>query len=418
MSALFGGIGSALGNPVYRRFWASNAICMIGRWFHRVAVGWLTWELTESTSWLGAVAFADTFPMVVLSIVGGAIADRVGYLRVMRVTQVATLCIAALFATLTLSGHITIWLVLILTVFYGSLEALTVPARVSMVHRLVPQRDLAPAIALASATFNAARVVGPAISGPLILWVGTGPVIAIGALSFLQFFLVLLTLPAGDATGDHRLSGDLAKDIWSGIRYVLLHPGIRFLMILLGASGLLIRPFIELLPGFSARVFGLGPDGLAILLSSIGIGAMCSCMWLAQRGETAGLTRLVTAGLLISGAALFLFTLTGHIWLAGPVLTVVGFFLLVGGVGSQTLIQNAVESGVRARVMSLFVVISWGLPALGALAMGWIAEFLGLQATIGAGAAMTFAVWLWARRRGPQLAPDLENVDVGGGEGR
>lgn len=414
---MFGGISRALSDRVYRRYWAGNAISTLGRWFHRVAVAWLTWEVTESTSWLGIVAFADTFPMVVFSIFGGAIADRIGYLRVMRVAQFATACVAALFAILALSGQITIGLIVVLTVFHGSLEALTVPARMSMVNRLVQKRDLSAAIALGSATFNAARFLGPALSGALILWVGIGWVITIGALAVFQFYLVLLTIRVGEAAGNRRLSFDLFNDIWIGIRYVLLHPGIRFLMVLLGASGLMIRPFMELLPGFSAQVFGLGPEGLATLLSSIGFGAMCSCMWLAQRGETAGLTRLVTAGLLVSGVALLLFTLTDQIWLAALFLTMVGFFMLVGGVGSQTLIQNSVESGMRARVMSLYVVISWGLPAIGALAMGWIAEFVGLQAIVGVGAALTFAVWLWARRRGPELAPGLENIDREDGDG-
>ena len=411
LSAVFGGIGQALGNPVFRLFWASNTVSTIGRWFHRMAVGWLTWELTESTSWLGIIAFADSFPMVVFSIIGGAVADRLGYLRIMRVCQLATSCVAALFAALALGGLITIEMVLVLSVIFGSLEALTIPPRMSVVHSLVPQRDLSAAIALGSATFNAARIIGPAIAGALIIWASIGVVIAIGAVAFSQFFVVLLFIRVDESGHDRTPSGGLIRDIMKGVDYVVRHPGIRFLLVLLGATGLLLRPLIELVPGVSAQMFGRGPDGMAVLLSAIGLGAMCAGLWLAQRGETRGLTRLVTASLMVSALAVFLFSVSGIIWFAALFLALFGFAMLTGGIGSQTLIQNTVDSAMRARVMSLFIVISWGLPAFGALAMGWLASLFSLRPTIAVGAVLAFMFWLWARRIGGALAPDLERVE-------
>ena len=410
VSALFGGIGRALSHRDYRRFWAANAASTVGRWLYRMAVGWLTWELTGSTTWLGVIAFADTFPMVAISIFAGAIADRVGFMRVIRISQIATAAVTALFAALTLTGLITIELVLVLALLYGSLEALSTPARMSVVHSLVPREDLSAGIALGSATFNGARFIGPAIAGMLIVWVDIGAVLAICAVAFLQFYLVLLLIPVDETGADSKLSLELLDDIIQSLRYVIGHPGIRFMMVLLGATGVLIRPFMDLLPGFSDQVFGMGPDGMAIMMSSVGLGAMVSGLWLAQRGETRGLTYFVTVSLLICALALILFTVSGHIWFAAAFLTVVGFAMLMGGVASQTLIQNAVDSAMRARVMSLFVLISWGLPAFGALLMGWIAEFFGLQLTIGVGAALAALLWLWARRAGPRLAIDLERT--------
>lgn len=417
MSAVFGGIGRALGNRDYRRYWIGNTVNTVGRWMYRMSVGWLTWQLTESTSWLGAVAFADTFPMVVFSIFGGAVADRIGYLRVVRVCQLATAFFGAIFAALTLAGLITVELVLLLAMLIGSLDAVTTPARMSMVHSLVPRDDLSAAIALGSATFNAARLVGPAIAGALIIWIGIGPVLALSAVMFLQFFVVLLYIHIDEPERGGALSRDLIGDIMVGVKYVVSHPGVRFLMILLGVTGLLIRPFIDLLPGVSDQVFGRGPDGLAILLSSIGLGATVSGLWLAQRGRTAGLTALVTASLMVSAIALVLFTVAGFIWIAAFFLAVVGFFMLVGGIGSQTLIQNAVDSRMRARVMSLFVVISWGLPAFGALVMGWLASFAGLQPVIAAGGVLALAIWLWARHVSGRLAPGLEQAGIDGFDG-
>ncbi len=409
-SSLFGGIGRALSNPDYRRDFISNPLATVGRWLHRMAVGWLTWELTESTSWLGIVAFADTIPMVVVSLIAGAVADRMGYLRVIRFGQLGAAIVTALFAALTLAGVITIEAVVVLTFVFGSLEALSMPARMSLVHSLVRRDDLSPAIALGSAMFNAARLVGPAIAGALILWLDIGTVMAIGALTFLQLFIVLLFINVDESEREATLSLDVFTDILTGVRYVLGDPGIRFLMVLLGATGILIRPFMDLLPGFAAQVFGRGPDGLAILMSSIGFGGMISGLWLAQRGRTAGLTRMVTLSLLISAVSLVLFTVTGFIWLAACFLASVGFFMLLGGIASQTLMQNAVESAMRARVMSLFIVISWGLPAFGALAEGWLADLVGLQPVVATGALLAIAMWLWARPAGRRFAVELERA--------
>ena len=407
---MFGGIGRALSHRDYCLYWASNGITTIGRWMYRIAVGWLTWELTGSTTWLGIIAFAESFPLVVFSILAGAIADRIGYIRITILAQTATAAVAIVFATVTLFGSITIELVLISAVLIGSLESLTTPARMALVHALVPKQDLSAAIALGSATFNAARFVGPAIAGGLLVWAGTGAVLAVVAVTFVQFCVILLIVKADEPERTPGPWRDLVGDMVIGIRYGFGHPGIRFLLIMLGMTGLLIRPVIELMPGFSAEVFDRGADGLAILMSVLGFGAMISCIWIGMRGRTVGLTRLVTVSLLAQGIALILSTLAGDIWIAAACFGVVGFAMLVGGVGSQTLMQSAVDTGMRARVLSLFIVISWGLPAFGALAAGWIATFAGLPLTIAAGGVLTIVLWLWARPQAEKLETDLEKT--------
>lgn len=405
---MFGGIGRALSHREYRRFWIANFLSTIGRWMYRMSVGWLTWELTKSTGWLGIVAFAEIFPTLLLSFIAGAIADRIGYGRVMRACQFLTTIVGILFAALVLGGHITIELILILVICYGSLEALSTPARMSVVHSLVPPEDLSAAVALGSTSFNLARFLGPAIAGLLITYLSSGLVLSICALTFFQFYVVLIFLRINESGRDRKMSLELFGDMKHGLTYVWGHRGIRFLMLLLGFTGLLIRPFMELLPGFSEQVFNRGPEGMSILLSSIGLGAVFSGLWLAQRGETRGLTHLVTASLMICAVALLAFSVTGYLWLGAGFLFVLGCFMLLAGIGSQTLIQNVVEPSMRARVLALFVLISWGLPALGAVAMGWLAEFIGLQEVVGGGAILTLGVWLWARRVAPGMSAGLE----------
>lgn len=410
LTRVFGGIGTALSHPVYRNYWIGVSVQIIGRWMLKVAIGWLTWELTKSTVWLGIVAGAETFPLIIFSLVGGAVADKIGYLRIMWVSQLALGALAALFAVLVLIDLITIEGVVVLTAVMGSLEAVSGPARLSIVNALVPKKDLSAAIALGSASFNVGRVVGPAIAGALIVVVNIGTVMALAALTFFVFFVILMRTRIEEPGSKSPGSLNIVSDMKESLVYVWNHSGIFFLMALLGATALLIRPYIDLAPGISVTMFGQGASGMAILLSSTGAGGFIAGLYLAQRGETQGLTRLVTGSFL--GAAIFLtlFTISGHIWLAAASLSLVGFFILVGGISSQTLIQNVVDPRVRARVMSLYIIISWGVPAVGALIMGWLAEFAGLQIILAVGGILSVAVWLIMARRGPKLKAQLEAV--------
>ena len=408
---MLGGIGKVLSQRDFAIYWASNGVNTVGRWMYRIAVAWLAWELTESTVWLGIVAFAESIPLVIFSVVAGALADRVGYIRITILAQTATAVAAVIFAAMTLLGLMTIELVVVFALLIGTLESLTTPARMALVHALVPKDHLAAAIGLTGATFNGSRFVGPAIAGILISVSGSGVVLAVVAATFTQFCIALLAIKVQEPERKPGPWRDIFGDMATGIKYGFTHPGIRFLLIMLGITGLLIRPVIELMPGFAAQVFDSGSDGFAILMSAIGFGAMVSCLWVGMRGRTEGLTNLVTISLLIQGIGLVLSTQAGQIWIATISFAVVGFAMLVGGVGSQTLIQNAVESDVRARVMSLFIVISWGLPAFGALAAGWIASFAGMEATIAAGGVLTVALGIWARPQAIRLRSDLEKQD-------
>jgi MFS family permease len=411
LAALFGGIGRALSHPIYRTYWAGQGINSVGRWMYRTSIGWLTWQLTESTSWLGIVAFADAIPLVAFTLVAGAITDQFGYFRIMRAVSLTATVLAAIFAALIVFGHITIWWVLALTLLLGSCEAITYPARVSVVNVLVPRADLAPAIALGSTTFNGARIIGPGIAGALILALGEGPVIGISAATYLIFSITLLMIhPEEPPRPNKRL--DVIGDTIAGFKYLRTEPGVGFLLVLVGALGLFVRPFIDQLPGYSAQIFHRGPDGLAILLSAIGIGAMCAGFWVAQRGRIAGLTSLVTFSAMAMGASVMLFCVFDYVWVAAAFLALAGFFMLCSNVCSQTLIQNAIDPRMRGRVIGLFIVISWGLPALGTLTMGWVASVLGLKPAIAGGGALAVALWLWSRRISPKVAPHLERTEI------
>ena len=197
---MFGGIGKVLSRRDFAIYWSSNGVNTVGRWMYRIAVAWLAWELTKSTVWLGIVAFAESIPLVIFSVVAGAMADRVGYIRITILAQTATAVAAVVFAAMTLLDLMTIELVVVFALLIGTLESLTTPARMALVHALVPRDNLAAAIGLTGATFNGSRFVGPAVAGVLISLSGSGIVLAVVAATFTQFCFALLAIqPAASA---------------------------------------------------------------------------------------------------------------------------------------------------------------------------------------------------------------------------
>ena len=228
------------------------------------------------------------------------------------------------------------------------------------------------------------------------------------SLTFIVFTLILRSIAIEEKPAGRAKSTSLLGDIRSGIVYVFSHPGIRFVMILLAATSFFIRPVIELMPGISAQIFNAGPQGLALLLAAIGAGALIAGLWLARRGETSGLTGLLIFSTIVTGVALMMSMQFGYIWVAAFFLDIMGAFMLAGNVSAQTLVQNSVVGEYRARVMSIFIVFAYGLPAVGSVIMGWVAHWIGLQATIGGGALFMLLFWVWARPQKRAMAHQLE----------
>ena len=288
-AAGFGGILRALRNPNYGLYTAGNAVSLIGTWMQRIAVGWLAWQLTGSGAWLGAIAFADLFPTVLVGPFAGAAADRWDRLRVTKVSQALAMLQAITLFGLTWFDLMTIELLFALTVALGVIAGFNQPARLALIPSLVRREDLSAAVAINSIIFNSARFVGPAVAGLMIVTGGVAAAFAVNALSFV-FFLVALArirLPA-EPPAPPRARSSLFRDVGDGIRYTASHQGIAPMMILLIVVCLCVRPVVELLPGFAAAVFASGAGGLAVLTSTIGAGAVLGGLWLARRTEPGG----------------------------------------------------------------------------------------------------------------------------------
>jgi predicted MFS family arabinose efflux permease len=268
-----------------------------------------------------------------------------------------------------------------------------------------------------AAIFNTARFIGPAVGGILIVTGGVGSAFVFNALTFVIFIFALCKIEMVTADAPSRSKGGLLSDVWEGLSYAVRHPGIGPALITVTAAALAMKPFADLLPGFADSVFGGGAGTLAKLTSAVGLGALVAALWLAQRARVAGLTLITIATLGIGGAALIVFALTRWYWLALVCCFIGGAMMTIGGTGTQTLMQNAVDGAMRGRVLSLYGVIFRGVPALGALIMGWVSEYIGLQAAVASGGGLCLVAYLWCMRSRRSVAQILEADAPMGREG-
>jgi predicted MFS family arabinose efflux permease len=408
----FGMIRETLALRHYRLFVIGTLSSNVGQWVQRVAIGWLTWELTQSTTWLGVIAIVEAGPSILLGFVAGTVIDRVDQIKLLRITQSFSLLYSSVTAILTLTGFMNVWLLVILTLLRGAVIAFNRPTRMTVIYGLVG-RDLLPsALAMNSMIFNFSRFLGPAIGGTIIAGAGTGWSFAAAFVLFLPFNLALRAIDrARIGMPPVARSG---RSIWTetidGLRYIMGHEGIRTQLALLVIISICAKPLTDLLPGFAADVFARGSGGLAWLLSFHGAGAMIGAVWMSARGGLKGLTRVTLANILLMAVGLLLFTATNLFWLACPLAALIGFAFIVQSVSNQTLIQSAIDSNLRGRVMSVYGMIAQGVPSLGTLAMGAAAAELGLRLPVAIGAVMCAALWGWSWRLRAPMAAALEEL--------
>ena len=399
----------ALRHPNFAVYAAGNVLNLIGHWMQRIAVGWLTWQLTESATWLGIMTLAELGPTLLIGPLGGVLADRYPRIRIAQATQIAAAVQAGMLALLTLSGQLGIWSLLLLMLLQGVIFSLWQPVRLALISSLVPREDLGSAVALNSVIFNSARFIGPALAGVFLVAGGAGWVFVLHACGLLGFWFALSRLHIKEepvlVVPGRRFGGELLD----GIRHVIRHPGMGPVLVLLIASCLLMRPVFELLPGFAEAVFQRGAHGLAILAAAPGVGAVLGGIWLGQRSSLIGLTRLMLQFTVVLAVVLMVFALTHWFWLAVLCLGLAGSALTVSGAGTQTLIQTAVDNAYRGRVLSLYGMVLRAGPAVGALIMGATGDLIGLRWPLLTGCVLCLLVLFWVNQRREQIRASLEN---------
>ena len=387
---------SALRHRNFRLFWLGQLVSLSGSWLQVAAMQWLIYRLTGSAFALGWVSFLATLPIVPVSLVGGAIVDRVPKRKLIVGTQVGLMIQALLLALLTFTGLIEVWHIVVLQFMFGVLSAIDMPARQAFVVELVGKDDLQNAIALNSAIFNGARAVGPAIAGVLIATLGEAGAFAVNGFSYIAVIAGLLMMRIQDVAAE-REKASLGSKMMEGFRYLLHQQVLVALITLMACIGFFGMTHITLMPVFARDVLGVGAGYYGLLLAAIGIGAVAGALAVAtlRPGRRSIWLFAGTMGLAVSLVA---FALSSQFVVAFAALIAAGAGFISTQALINTLVQVTVEDRLRGRVMSIYSLMFVGSQQVGALAAGAGAQLVGAQVTVAAGAIVTavFAIGLFA----------------------
>jgi predicted MFS family arabinose efflux permease len=415
-----GGLGNvalALTHRNYRIYAGGNLVSLVGIWMQRVAVGWLAWTLSHSGTWLGIMSMAEFFPVVFLSPVAGALADRRDRVGIIRITQIAGSIEASLLAILVYTGTITIELLFALTLMLGIFNAMAQPSRLALIPTLVDRAALPSALAINAIVFNSARFLGPAVAGIVIARISVGAAFAVNATTYVLFLIAMANLRGLPALPVAATQSVLKASAEAYV-YASRHPGIAPMLLLFTVTTVGTRGFVELFPGFADTVFGRGPQGLSMLTSTVGLGAICGAIWMLLRPAIAGLTRLVLANTLVISLAILAFTATDRFVIALPCVFLAGTAMTITGIGAQTLLQASVDIRIRGRIMALYGMVFRAGPAIGAVLMGSLSERFGLRLPLAVGALVSCGFWAWTRIKQPRMAETLEAEPAAGPAGQ
>ncbi|MFT8244555.1 MFS transporter [Roseomonas sp. BN140053] len=409
MPGLGGGFGRALSSRNARIYFGASLGAWTGWWMHRIAVGWLAWELTRSPFWVGLVSLSDLVPAVLVGPVAGAVADRVDRVRLASLGQLVNAAEALGVAVLTALGQIDIGLLIALELVSSTAASFVQPARQSILPALVSRADLPAAVACNSFMFNVARFLGPSVAGPLIAGFGVVPAILCNALAAL---IATLTMPLlrldPDQRRGHAATRSLLAETAEGLLYVARHPGLGPIFAFAAMACLTLRGVQELLPPFVEHLFNRGAESLAVLTAAFGVGALVAGLRIAARGRLEGTTRIAIGAVLAQAVFTAGFALTSWFPLAVACAVCIGAAASSHGIATQTLAQTAADASMRGRVLALWSLVSRAFPACGALVLGATGEAFGLRlpTLVLAGLACLGVAWGLSRAR--VIADSLE----------
>ena len=397
------GAFASLQHREYRRLWIGAILSNTGTWMQSVALSWFVLELTGSPFWVGAITFFS-FIGLALAPLGGGVADRVDRRKLIVVTQSIMMLDTILLAVLVSTGRANLVAISVLTFIVGAAWGFNGPAWQAFVPSLVPRESMVNAIALNSAQFSMARVIGPATAGFLVAALGAAPVFWINAGSYVAVLIALSVVRSRPVP--ERASGATGLGLADGIRYAWRHPQIRPMLLSIGVLSLFGGPVSALLPVYAREVFERGAGAYGALFAAMGTGSVVGALILGRRGRVS--RRAIGAALAAAGLSLAAFAVV-PVFAAGLLsIGAFGLAYLFGVSATNSAIQMVVEEQYRGRVLSLFMVAFGGLFPLGSLAAGGVAEAIGPGPTtlIGAAACAAWGLGLVWRARTRPIVPE------------
>jgi MFS family permease len=393
----------SLRNRNYRLYASGGAVSNVGTWMQRVAQDWLVLQLTHgSGTAIGITTGLQFLPMLLLGPWGGLIADRFPKRRVLVATQASMGSLAVVLGLLDVAGVVNVWHVFAFALLRGIVTAVDNPARQSFVVEMVGRDDLQNAVGLNSASFNAARIVGPAAAGVLIVLIGTGPLFIVNGFSFLAVIAALRAMRESDlnASPPARRGGGMVRE---GIRYVRGRSDLMLIIVIVGFVGTFGLNFQMVNALMATGVFHRGAGSYGLLGSIMAIGSLSGALLAARRGRPR--QRLIVGSALAFGGLEIIAGLMPEYWLYAALLIPVGVSSLTLITAANATMQLSVAPAMRGRVMALYMAVFMGGTPFGAPVVGWLGSTFGPRWSLLSGGAISViatavAAGLLARRKG------------------
>ncbi|MFH1691040.1 MAG: MFS transporter [Candidatus Omnitrophota bacterium] len=383
---------SSLKIKEFRLFWFAMFTSLIGTWIQSMAQSWLVFEMTQSSFLLGLVGFLNYIPISILVLAAGVFADRHAKRNLLIVTQLSFMVLAFTLAALVYYHKICVWQILILAFLNGVIIALDAPARQAMVVDLVGKQHLLNAIALNSAAFNSARIIGPALAGLLIALTGIAECFFINALSFLPILVVLVLIKPRQPSFVNSKDTSVLSEVKEALRLIGANQPFCGLLIMVGIVSLFGISYIVLMPVFAQDVFHLGARGLAILMTANGLGALAGALSLARLKGCISRFKVFKNAIFLFFISTMLFSFSRSIFISSALLIIAGFGATRGMSMVNTMLQASVPDAFRGRIMGVFVMMLTGLMPFGNLIAGSVAHYLSAQTVVLGGALVSLVL--------------------------
>ena len=392
------------------RLYASGAIISnVGTWMQRVAQDWLVLELTHSGTALGIVTGLQFLPSLLLGPYAGLVADRFPKRKVLTLTQVAMGSVALVLGTLTVTGVVQAWHVYALALLFGVGTAFDAPTRQSFVVEMVGRDELSNAVGLNSASFNAARLIGPGLAGLLIHWIGTGPVIMVNGFTYAAVIISLRLMRVEELFSPKVAARDKGM-IRDGMRYLWRRPDLMMVLVAVFFAGTFGLNFQMTSALMATQAFHKGAGGYGILGSILAIGSLAGALLAARRVRTRA--RLVIGAAIAFGLMDIVSGLMPTYLTFALVLPLVGFTALTMLTAANATMQLGIEPTMRGRVMALYMTVLMGGTPIGSPFIGWVGQAFGARYSLIVGGGLTVlgtvgSVVYFSRRRGLAIRPRL-----------
>ena len=390
----------ALSKPRFRLYAAGHTVAVIGAWIQQVAISWLVFRLSGSVVLLGITGFLMNIFYLLLGPVGGLAADRLPRLKFLIAIDLFLAACAALLAAMAAAGVTNIPAYLVIAALIGAANAFEMPVRQTLMRDIVEERALiTSALGVSAMVFNVGRLIGPAIAGLVLAYLSEAWCFLLNALSYGGIIIALLAMRLPPQAPRPAPTGPASQGFVASLSVLLAFPAVRYLLPTVVAIGLFATPYVPLMPSIVADFFDGRSSTLGLLMSSAAVGALAAAAYLSLQPGYGRQLRLQTAAPLAVGVALALFAWSRILPLSGLLLAVMGGAAMLGVNATNAMLQQSVPDEWRGRVIGIYSMSFAGTAPLGGVLSGWLAQHIGLTATLTLNGLIIVAVGLLGRWR-------------------